>query len=124
MFSSKHFTLSEFQCKGNDGCPTMEPNPLLVEKLDKLRDILGEPLVITSGIRCAAYNAKVGGVNDSAHNRGDAADIMCSDSTARYLLLHMSCHLFQRIGVGKGFIHVDVSTDPAHAQNVLWTYYP
>lgn len=43
--------------------------------LQPFRDHLNVPVVITSGYRCPALNAKVGGVAHSQHLTGEAADI-------------------------------------------------
>lgn len=43
--------------------------------LQPLRNIYGQPIVITSGYRCAALNKLVGGVANSFHLQGNAADI-------------------------------------------------
>lgn len=43
--------------------------------LQPLRNIYGKPIVITSGYRCAALNKLVGGVANSYHLQGNAADI-------------------------------------------------
>jgi len=119
-FSSKYFKLAEFQCHCGK-CPPSEPSPDLVTRLDQVREAVGEPVVLSSAIRCKDYNDKVGGVGDSAHVLGQAADISVPDSTYRYKLLHPVVHRFQRYGIGKTFVHVDVST--TLDQHVAWTYY-
>ena len=43
--------------------------------LQPLRNIYGKPIVITSGYRSAALNKLVGGVANSYHLQGNAADI-------------------------------------------------
>ena len=43
--------------------------------LQPLRNKYGKPIVITSGFRCAALNKLVGGVANSYHLQGNAADI-------------------------------------------------
>ena len=43
--------------------------------LQPLRNKYGKPIVITSGYRCAALNKLVGGVANSYHLQGNAADI-------------------------------------------------
>jgi hypothetical protein len=44
--------------------------------LDILRSALGVPLMISSGYRCAAHNAEVGGAPSSRHLIGCAADVL------------------------------------------------
>ncbi len=43
--------------------------------LDPVRTLWGKPLLVTSGYRCEALNKAVGGVPDSQHKEGNAADI-------------------------------------------------
>ena len=43
-----------------------------------IRDALGVPVRVNSGCRCAKHNAKVGGVKNSKHTLGLAADLSCS----------------------------------------------
>lgn len=46
--------------------------------LDPLRRLYGKPIIITSGYRCRELNKKVGGVTNSWHTQGNAADIHVS----------------------------------------------
>lgn len=47
--------------------------------LDPLRRIHQRPIIITSGFRCAKLNKAVGGVTNSWHTKGNAADIHIQD---------------------------------------------
>ena len=47
--------------------------------LDPLRRIHQQPIIITSGYRCAQLNKAVGGVANSRHTKGNAADIHIKD---------------------------------------------
>lgn len=49
----------------------------LSDMLRQVSELLGAPLQITSGFRCDALNAAVGGVPDSQHVMGLAADFKC-----------------------------------------------
>lgn len=49
--------------------------------LDPLRRMCGKPIVITSGYRSPQLNKKVGGVANSWHTQGNAADIHVSSIT-------------------------------------------
>lgn len=49
--------------------------------LDPLRRLYGKPIVITSGYRCTELNKKVGGVANSWHTQGNAADIHVASLT-------------------------------------------
>lgn len=48
---------------------------LVIEVLQPLRDVWGEPLHVNSGYRCKELNELVGGVPTSQHVKGEAADI-------------------------------------------------
>lgn len=47
--------------------------------LDPLRRIHQQPIIITSGYRCEKLNKAVGGVANSWHTKGNAADIHIKD---------------------------------------------
>ena len=89
--------------------------------LQKARKLAGLPFTIMSGFRCHDHNTMVGGVPDSAHMSGLAADIRARNSLERHsILTAIYAAGFQRIGIYKdrGFIHVD--TDTRKAQGVTW----
>ena len=70
--------MKEFECR--DGCPmpasARENIEALVENvLDAVRERFGKPIRVNSGYRCPKHNAEVGGVPNSQHMRGEAADI-------------------------------------------------
>lgn len=113
----RHFTPAEFACPCCGACD-MDQGLLL--RLDCARQELGRPLIVTSGYRCARHNAKVGGIPDSAHVQGLAADLAVRSSAERYVVLPVLQRLFARIGVSKTFVHVDVCMDKPQA--VIWVY--
>lgn len=97
------------------------PAQALLELLDQIRDRVGQPVRVTSGVRCPACNARVGGVQDSAHLTGEAADLACPDSATRWRLLAAAFAAGAwRLGVGSTFVHVDVSR--THPPHVVWLY--
>lgn len=49
---------------------------LINNVLDPLREAYGKPIYVTSGFRSVALNTKVGGVSNSQHLYGQAADIV------------------------------------------------
>jgi uncharacterized protein YcbK (DUF882 family) len=64
--------------------------------------------VITSGYRCDARNKSVGGVKNSSHLTGNAADIKCNNSFERYVIIQESIRLgLCSFGVSDTFIHID-----------------
>ena len=69
---SENFSVKEFRCK--DGSDKILVDEKLVKLLQKMRDKFGV-IIITSAYRTKSYNKKVGGVSDSQHLYGYAADI-------------------------------------------------
>lgn len=85
--------------------------PELVQLLDKARGIAGVPFKITSGLRTVAQNAIVGGEPHSAHLRGLAADIACTNSTRQAILRGlMTCGIPVFIEDATAHIHVDIDS--------------
>ncbi len=114
-----HFKLSEFDSPDLPGSGTNMDKAFL-EKLDKCREIAGVPFVINSGFRTVAHNKKVGGVPNSTHTRGHAADIAYRLAQDGFKILQAAFEVgFNRIGVYKTFIHLD--NDPTLPPNVLWS---
>lgn len=95
----KNFKLSEFFVSSTadkngiknepslDARATIERNiNLLVDNvLDPIRDKFCAPVIITSGYRCPQVNKLVGGVNNSQHMSGCAADFHIKGFT--YLMM-------------------------------------
>lgn len=78
MYLSKNFREDEFVCKCGQ-CKSVpmhlkENIILLCQQLEKIRFYTG-PIIINSGVRCKIHNKKVGGVANSQHLVGRAADI-------------------------------------------------
>ena len=77
----QYFKRDEFRCKCGgkycNGFPA-EPKEQLVRIADQLRKNLGVPITIVSGLRCPTWNQIQGGVDNSQHMYGEAADIYCS----------------------------------------------
>lgn len=116
----KYFNYEEFDSPDIQGSGQLMDNKLL-KMLDQAREIYGKPIHITSGYRTEAHNRNVGGVSGSSHLKGLAADMACIASSDRYKLLSALMQVgFNRIGVAKSFIHVDIDKDKS--DNVIWTY--
>lgn len=106
-----YFKDVELACKC--GCGYM-PQAELVAKLDSLRLLVGEPIVVTSVARCEKHNRAIGGSPKSAHVRGLAADIRCVDSFKRYKLVELFFTVgFRRMEWGTPtWLHFDLVDDP------------
>lgn len=91
----------------------------LVAKLDWARSRAGVPFLITSGKRLPDQNDSVGGVKDSAHLRGLAVDLRCSEAGPRFRMVQaLLLAGFKRIGVYDRHVHVDL--DDTLPQEVMW----
>ena len=74
----RYFAREEFRCKcGGKYCGGFpaEPKEPLVRIAEQLRKNLGVPITVVSGLRCPEWNRIQGGVENSQHMYGEAADI-------------------------------------------------
>ena len=83
----RYFKREEFRCPcGKCGGFPVEPQESMVRAVDEIRQRLGIPISIVdgggSGVRCAAHDAEVGGVANSQHLFGLAADLHSTASPA------------------------------------------
>ena len=130
----KYFTLKEFshsdtavslgidntipeQCRANI-------ETLVHCVLDPIREHWGLPIRVTSGYRCPELNDEVGGVEDSYHMDGCAADISAHDPERNVELMSLirAMHLIGRIsltecylGPKARYIHVALDKDAIDA---------
>lgn len=93
--------------------------------LDPLRRIYGKPIFITSGYRCPKLNTLVGGVSNSWHTQGNAADIHVASLTEATKLFSnlqkipsVDTVLFEHSGSGQ-WLHVqwNIAKTPRHHFN-------
>ena len=108
-----HFFKWEFRCPCKK-CrrKKVRVDDLLLFKLEMLRNNLGhKPIIIISGNRCVEYNESVHGHPLSAHipsPAGQAADIKVKGIKPIDIGLAAEKVGGFRIGIGKGFVHLDV----------------
>ena len=95
---SKNFTRDEFECQCGK-CTAQMIDTELVDKLQRIREVLGVPLKITSGYRCIVHNASknVGGSPNSKHRYGMAADWRTLNRTVNPVALGI---IAQAVGFG------------------------
>ena len=115
MLLTEHFALEEFtrsetaERLGIDNTPSEAVvehlRRLCVLVLEPLRQRFGKPIRINSGYRCPALNRAVGGVRNSRHLTGDAADIPMKPGYLAYI----RDHLPHRELINEGtWIHVSI----------------
>ena len=116
--SIRYFKPAELACTH---CGDLKISTDLLTRIDRLRDAVGIPLIVTSGYRCPEWNAKISRVEKSAHVNGYAVDIKVFNSRTRLLIVQNALALgFNRIGISRSFVHLDI--DPDKPQQVLWLY--
>ena len=121
MKLSANFSKMEFDSRDGATMPTevLQNIQELAKNLQKVRDFLGEPIHINSGYRSASHNAAIGGVANSQHLLGKAADVTSKNFTAKDLVL-----IFERmiqegqlheggLGLYNGFVHYDIRGERA-----------
>lgn len=93
MQLTKNFTLSEFiesetaERKGVDNTPSelvINNLKIAAEGMQKIRDLLGQPIFISSGYRSPKLNKAIGGSATSAHCYGYAVDFKCPNFGTPY----------------------------------------
>ena len=126
MSKWKHFDISEFDCRC--GCGGNEMNPKVITKLDRMRDVFGKRMRVTSGYRCPSHNNRISSTGfDGPHTTGDAADIGVDREDALKLLMISAAFKWQGVGVnqkGNGrFLHFDdCEHKPGRPRPTIWTY--
>ena len=110
------FAKSEYlcSCQRADCDAPKDLDPRLAASLDTFRESVNRPLVLTSALRCRRHNAEVGGVADSQHLVGCAADIaVANDAERDELLAHhynRPTRLFAFVELAPHHLHVDVTS--------------
>lgn len=88
MKKIKYFSLSEFINSATAKRLNIDNTPSfdvvdnlnkLADYLDGIREKMGKPILVNSGFRCPILNKAVGGVANSQHIKGLAADLVCAD---------------------------------------------
>ena len=134
---TKSFTLAELIASNTaqrlriDNTPDSEALRRLqgtAEMLQRIRDTLGHPVIVTSGYRGPVLNRAVGGVTSSDHMSGQAADIVAPRFGTPYLLAQTLAPLVQPLGIGqlilegikgKQWVHVSTRIPDKQTSRIL-----
>lgn len=114
------------------GCG-MLPDQSFMDKVQKLRELYGKPMKVSSAARCPSYNVKVSGTGERGpHTTGRAIDFAIDRDEAYDLLMLLGYArslgiVFTGIGVhqkGDGrFLHLDDLADaPLQPRPTVWSY--
>jgi len=95
--------------------------------LQPLRDAMGEPIKIGSGYRCPQLNKAVGGVSNSQHMKGEAADLCIDGDMAKgrkwMTWIMDNCDFDQLIwehnAKGTYWVHVSYRADGKNRRQVI-----
>ena len=140
MKLSRNFTLEEMVATSHrrlQDAPSLEVirnlQYLCIHVLQPLRDTIGAPVYINSGYRSKKLNAKVGGVPNSYHLRGLAADIhVDNEEHARVLFDILKQNKYvdmvlmeapprpSPVGREVGWLHVQTRTDGRQRRRAVW----
>jgi uncharacterized protein YcbK (DUF882 family) len=110
---SKNFSRHEFACQ--DYCGYDNINPRVVVMAQTIRDASGKAIRINSGCRCAKHNMAVGGVKNSYHTTGLAADLSCEVGSAQLFEVIKQLFASGKLNalqyckryIRKNFVHID-----------------
>lgn len=112
---TRNFKIQEFECR----CGCEMPSDVyinivkLANQLQVLRDFIGKPIKITNAYRCENHNEIVGGVKNSMHIFGKAADLQVKGMTPNELyktidsLIDDGEMLQGGLGLYNTFVHYD-----------------
>ena len=107
--------------RANPACTMGDMNPVFLEMLDEARELAMVPFILNSAYRTTEHEIRNGRDGTSSHTKGLAVDLKATGSRQRFRILEALLKVgFRRIGIGKGFIHVDMDKDKDF--DVMWTY--
>lgn len=114
-----HSTTADFYKIDNTPSEEVVKNlETLVEKiLDVAREQLGQPIYVNCGYRCPEVNKLVGGVKNSQHILGKAADIWAKDMKKLWEIL--SKMDFDQLIRYKTFYHISYNGDKNRKQIIM-----
>lgn len=108
----ENFAKKEFACKCGrycDGYPA-EIDMNMVKIADAIRNRIDKPISVNSGLRCRTHNANVGGVSNSQHLYGTAADLGCPSGCTPSQMASIAEEIMGEtggIGIYSWGIHID-----------------
>jgi len=116
MKLTRNFSKQEFDSKDGSEMPDEVLSNVikLATQLQRIRNVIKEPLHINSGYRSPAHNKAIGGVKNSQHVLGKAADITSKNFTPAQLywiieeMIDSGDLLQGGLGVYSGFVHYDI----------------
>lgn len=121
-----NFTPAEMACKGSGRLLIV---PEFMDRLQRLRDVYGRRMPVTSGYRSPEYNSAVSRTGrDGPHTHGRAVDVAVSGGDALALVELALAYGMTGIGIAQHgphagrFIHLDDLGPPAAPRPMIWSY--
>lgn len=98
---------------------------ILADNIQKLRDLIKLPIIISSGYRCEDLNKAVGGDSNSLHKQFLAADIHISNLSPEQGLIKIkeSGIKFDKCLIERNCIHIQFQKDPSKNRNIIANAY-
>ena len=136
-YLSRNFTLEELCASATAKANGIRNNPgqtdivnlcaLAHQILQPLRNAMNEPIKIGSGYRSLALNRAVGGVNNSQHMKGEAADLCIDGDMAKgrkwFNWIAKNCDFDQLIlehnAKGSYWVHVSYRADGKNRHQII-----
>lgn len=121
----KFFTFSEMGAADAPEAIRQNVYRLCTELLDPLREGIGMPIRVNSGYRTPEHNRRVGGVANSDHLRGLAADIRFGDLPGARMgallreVIAREGLLFDQLIVYPTFVHISYRPEETNRGQVI-----
>lgn len=120
-----NFSEDEFRCRH---CGRADMDPAFLERLQTIRTIVNEPLIVSSGYRSPEHNDRVSSTGrDGPHTTGRAVDLAVSHGLAHKVIAAALATGITGLGVnqkGRGrFLHLDdLPEAPGRPRPTVWSY--
>lgn len=83
-------------------------------KMEQVREILAEPIYVSSWFRCEELNKAVGGVPNSQHRLGEAVDFSCKGKTHSQVCEILKAHAkelaYDQLILEPNWVHISFLT--------------
>jgi len=85
---------------------------IVMDVVQKVRTMVGFPISLSSGVRTVAQNKAAKGADNSAHLKGLAVDIPCTDPVKRTALIKaiLTCGTPVFLEIAVGHLHIDLDS--------------
>ena len=112
-----------------DGAALANIRTVLASGMERVRNLLGVPVQVTSGYRAPEVNAAVGGARSSQHVQGLACDFIAPDfgtprAIARHLMTHAPQLRFDQLIFEGTWVHISFVADRPRGEVLTANFVP